>query len=93
MKPLWDGFLVSNPPSPFLFKCFFILFFILFFWFGRFSLCYIQTELQVGMKNGPHPPSQKPRPSVGRGQQDGDSGGWRVFFGLEALHTEREREN
>lgn len=25
---------------------------LFFFWFGRFSLCYIQTELQVGMENG-----------------------------------------
>lgn len=64
-----------------------------FFWFGRFSLCYIQTELQVGMENGRHPLSQKPRPSFGHGQQNGRVRWAEDFFGLEALHTEREREN
>lgn len=64
------------------------------FWFGRLSLFfYIQTELQVGMENGRHPLSQKPRPSVGRGQQDGRVRWAEDFFGLEALHTERQREN
>lgn len=68
--------------------------FIPIFWgVGRFSLCYIQTELQVGMENGRHPLSHRPRPSIGRGQQDGWIRWAEDFFGLEALHTEREREN
>lgn len=34
----------------------------------------------------------KPRPSVGRDQQDGRVRWAEDFFGLEALHTERERK-
>lgn len=44
------------------------------FWFGRFSLYYIQTELQVGMKNDRHPLSHKSRPSVGVASKTGSGG-------------------
>lgn len=59
---------------------------LFFFWFGRFILCYIQTELQVVMENVLHPLHHEQRPSIGRGRQVGGGFLWTTSF------TYRKRE-
>lgn len=66
---------------------------LFYFWFGRFSLCYIQTELQVGMENDRRPPEPQATPLhwAWSARLEGQVGGgflWTRSF----TYRKRERE-
>lgn len=83
MKTSLGLFLVSYPS-------YFIFIYLLLVW--QVQPVLNPDELQLGMENGHHPLNCKSRPLLGRCQQDGTARWVEDFFGLEALHTERQRK-